>query len=83
MKYVYKKHTAWFAQYAVRVWNMEDNFQNPEITAEKGSGALEHFLREAGLPTTLSEENADEGRLSFDNSPSRRDYTGHVWRVRH
>ena len=21
-------------------------------------------------------------RLSFNNSPSRRDYTGHVWRVR-
>ena len=63
MKYVYKKHVSRFVQYAVRVWRIEENFEEPEITAEKGIEALEEFLRKIGLPTTLAEGNVDVCRL--------------------
>lgn len=43
------------AQYAVRVWNAEMNFEKPEQTAMEGVKRLRGLLREAGLPLTLQE----------------------------
>lgn len=43
------------AQYAVRVWNVEMNFENPIDTAKEGIHKLRQLIKEAGLPLTLNE----------------------------
>lgn len=43
------------AQYAVRVWNVPMNFENPAETAKEGVKRLRGLLREAGLPLSLRE----------------------------
>lgn len=43
------------AQYAVRVWNVEMDFQCPEKTAMEGARRLKEFVRKSGLPLTLQE----------------------------
>ena len=43
------------AQYAVRVWGAEMNFEDPRETALEGVRRLSALIREAGLPTTLHE----------------------------
>ena len=55
MKYVYKADVQRFVQFAVRVWNVEQSFDNPERTALEGIGRLKAFYKSIGLPTTLSE----------------------------
>ena len=52
------------AQYAVRVWNAEMNFDNPEETAREGIKQLRGLIKEAGLPLTLSE--AGVGKEKFE-----------------
>lgn len=42
-------------QYAVRVWNVSMNFENPKDTALEGVRRLRDLIRRAGLPLTLSE----------------------------
>lgn len=44
-----------FAQFAVRVFHCDMNFQHPERTALAGIVALKNFFKEIGLPTTLAE----------------------------
>jgi alcohol dehydrogenase len=55
MKYVYKHDIQRFVQFAVRVWNVEQTFDNPEKTALEGINRLETFYKSLGLPTKLSE----------------------------
>ena len=55
MKYVYKHDPDRFAQFAVRVWNVENDFFDREKTALAGIAAYEKFLRGIGRPTRLSE----------------------------
>ena len=55
MRHVYKNDVARFAQFAVRVWGVEYDFQDPERTALEGIRRLEGFFRQIGLPTTLRE----------------------------
>lgn len=43
------------AQYAVRVWNVEMDFQHLERTAREGAGRLREFVKNTGLPLTLQE----------------------------
>ncbi|NLM12369.1 MAG: iron-containing alcohol dehydrogenase [Epulopiscium sp.] len=70
MKYVYKHDTNRFTQFAVRVWNVEQDFFDPEKTVLKGIEKLEEFFKSIGLPTRLEglgitddrlEEMADKG----------------------
>lgn len=63
MKYVYKHDIKRFAQFAVRVWNVEYSFESPEQTAWAGIERLTNFFREIGLPVTLEELNIPEDRL--------------------
>jgi alcohol dehydrogenase len=63
MKYVYKTNLKRFVQFAVRVWNVEENFENPEGTALEGIARLESFFRSIGLPVNLRELNIPEDRL--------------------
>ncbi|HHW68701.1 MAG: alcohol dehydrogenase [Epulopiscium sp.] len=70
MKYVYKHDINRFVQFAVRVWNVEQDFFDPEKTALQGIEKLEEFFKTIGLPIRLEglgitddrlEEMADKG----------------------
>jgi alcohol dehydrogenase YqhD (iron-dependent ADH family) len=64
MKYVYRHDVARFAQWATRVWGVEANFSQPEITALEGIRRLEAFYTSCGLPVTLKEVEIGEDRLT-------------------
>lgn len=57
MKYVYKHDLNRFVQFAVRVWDVEYDFNNPERTALEGIRKMEEFFRRLGMPTSLKEAN--------------------------
>ena len=63
MKYVYKKDLERFAQFAVRLWNVEADFKNVEKVALVGIGKLEEFYKKIGLPITLKEADIPYDRL--------------------
>lgn len=63
MKYVYKKDIKRFAQFAVRVWNVEPNFYNLEETALAGIKRMEDFFKKMGLPVTLKEADISYDRF--------------------
>ncbi len=54
-KFVHGRAIERFAQFAVRVWNVENDFNQPERTAMEGIARMEAFFKEIGLPTRLSE----------------------------
>ncbi len=58
MRYHMHRNVARFAQFAVRVYGCEMNFERPEETALRGIEAHEAFLREIGMPLTLKELGA-------------------------
>lgn len=60
MKYVMKEDVMRFAQFAVRVWGCEMNFQDPEVTALEGIKAFEDFVKSIGMPTRLGEIGGKE-----------------------
>ena len=55
MKYNYQKNVERFAQFAVRVWNVDPDFFSPEETALQGIHELEEFYESIGLPTRLED----------------------------
>lgn len=63
MQYVYKQDINRFAQFAVRVWNVEYNYFNPEETALKGIEKLKEFFSFIGLPVSLGEADIDDSRI--------------------
>lgn len=63
MKYVYEKDLERFAQFAVRVWNVETEFRNIKSLALEGIERLKDFAKRIGLPTTLGEANISTDRL--------------------
>jgi alcohol dehydrogenase len=54
-RYVQKHALERFVQFAVRVWNVEQDFGAPERTALEGISRMEQYFRSLGLPTKLSE----------------------------
>ncbi|MDD3251370.1 MAG: iron-containing alcohol dehydrogenase [Lachnospiraceae bacterium] len=54
-RYVYKTNPARFAQFAVRVFNIPENFFDLEKTALKGIEAWEDWCHKIGMPTSLRE----------------------------
>ncbi len=58
MRYHMSRDVMRFAQFAVRVYGCEMNFESPEETALRGIEAHEAFLREIGMPLTLKELGA-------------------------
>lgn len=58
MKHVMQHDVMRFAQFAVRVWGCEMNFQNPENTAKQGIAKFEQFLTSIGMPIRFSELGA-------------------------
>lgn len=63
MKYVYRDNVEKFAQYAVRVWNVEHDFEDPERTAREGIERLEQFFISIGMPTRLKDCDIGDDRL--------------------
>ncbi|NLE25519.1 MAG: iron-containing alcohol dehydrogenase [Clostridiaceae bacterium] len=63
MKYVYKRDINRFAQYAQRIWNIDDNLFDLEDVALRGIAALENYFNSIGLPTRLSHVNIDDTHL--------------------
>jgi alcohol dehydrogenase YqhD (iron-dependent ADH family) len=63
MKYTLTRNREQFAQFAVRVWNVEYDFENPEATAREGIHRLEYFYCCLVMPLTLRELQVPEDRL--------------------
>jgi len=63
MKYVHKEDVARFAQFAKRVWNVDDNLFDLEEMALKGISALESFFSSIGLPVRLKQAGIDHTRI--------------------
>jgi alcohol dehydrogenase YqhD (iron-dependent ADH family) len=55
MRYVYRQDINRFAQFAVRVWNVEMDYFDIEKTALKGIEAIKAFFKSIGLPVSLTE----------------------------
>lgn len=60
MKYVMNHDINRFTQFAVRVWDCDMNFENPEITALQGIERFREFLISIGMPTNFRELGAKE-----------------------
>jgi len=58
MKYVMNHDIMRFAQFAVRVWDCEMDFQNPEKTALQGIERYEQFMTSIGMPIRFSQLGA-------------------------
>lgn len=63
MRHVYRNRIDIFVQFAVRVWNVEPDFQDPEKTVIEGIERLKSFFKQIGLPTTLRELGVCDDRL--------------------
>lgn len=55
MKFTCRHDLPRFVQFAVRVFDVEQDFHNPEETALRGIQALRDFYTSIGMPATLSE----------------------------
>ena len=75
MRYVHKKDVNRFAQFAVRIFNVDPDFDNPEQVALQGIERMKSFFKELGLPTSLKELNIFEDKFdeiaerSLDSGP--------------
>lgn len=58
MKYVMQHDIMRFAQFAVRVWGCEMDFQHPEKTALEGISRYESFVKSIGMPIRFAELGA-------------------------
>ena len=63
MKYVYQHDLNRFAQFAVGVWNVEQDFFDPEKTILEGIRRMEEFFQSIGLPIRLDELGIPDDRL--------------------
>ena len=52
-------------QYAVRVWNVDQDFANPQCTALEGINRLKAFYKSLGLPTSLTEIGITEEAFDY------------------
>ncbi len=63
MNYVYQHDLERFAQFAVRVFDVDPDFKDLEWTAKQGIKKLKEFFSEIGMPVTLKELDIPEDRL--------------------
>jgi alcohol dehydrogenase YqhD (iron-dependent ADH family) len=52
-----------FVQFATRVWGCQMNFEDPAATAKEGVEAFRAFMKEIGMPTTISEIGGKEADI--------------------
>ena len=58
MTYVINHNVMRSAQFAVRVWGCDMNFENPEITAREGIERFRNFLASIGMPSNFKDIGA-------------------------
>lgn len=63
MTYVCRENLNRFVRFALRVWNVEMDVEEPERTARAGIERCRDFFRSMGLPVTLGELNVPSDRL--------------------
>ncbi len=63
MRYVYKHNMARFEQFAVRVWEVDSYFDNPEKTILEGIQRMENFFLSLGLPVTMKGLDITDDRI--------------------
>lgn len=63
MRYIYKEKLNRFVQFAIRVWDVDYNAEDPEGTALEGIRRYEEFLRRIGMPVTLEELGVTDDRF--------------------
>ncbi|OOM75395.1 iron-containing alcohol dehydrogenase [Clostridium sp. BL-8] len=54
-RYVYKSNVTRFAQFAVNVMGVSNDFRNPEKVALEGIKAMENFYHQVDMPNSISE----------------------------
>lgn len=54
-RHIYKEGLERFVRFAMEVWNVDCGGKEPETVALEGIKALADFIKEIGLPTTLTE----------------------------
>lgn len=64
-RYVCDNDISRFAQLAVRVWDVEMNFENPKETALNGIKRLEEYFKGLGMPVRLRELGVDIRESDF------------------
>jgi len=60
LKYIYRYDMPRFVQYAVRIWNCEEDFANPERTILEGIKATETYFASLNMPLRLSDVRITE-----------------------
>lgn len=60
MQYVYKHDIDRFVQFALRVWDVEENQAEPEEAALEGIKRFKEYLKEIGMPLTLCDININQ-----------------------
>ncbi|MFN2340278.1 MAG: iron-containing alcohol dehydrogenase [Halanaerobium sp.] len=63
MNYVYQHDLERFAQFAVRVWDVDPDFKDLEWTARQGIKKTKEFFSSIGMPVTLKELDIPAERL--------------------
>lgn len=81
MKYMLKRNLNQFIKFAVRVWDVPYDFDNPERTALEGIHRLEAFYRRIGMPITLKELGIPDDRLEEMASKAIKPWTTAVGNV--
>jgi alcohol dehydrogenase YqhD (iron-dependent ADH family) len=69
MRYVYRERLDMFIKFAMKAWDVEYNFDDPERTALEGINRLEEFFRKVEMPVTLNELGVKDDR--FDELASK------------
>ena len=69
MRYVFRERLDMFVKFAVRVWDVDYDFDEPGRTALEGINRLEGFFGRAGMPVTLTELGVKDDR--FDELASK------------
>ena len=54
-RFVLDRHVSRFAQFAVNVMGVPNDFSDPKATALKGIEAIERFYKAIGMPTSIPE----------------------------
>ncbi len=80
IKYVYKEDINRFAQFAVRVFDVEMDFENPEWTVLEGIRRLKEFFKSIGLPVTL--EGLDIGSENLEEMAEKCTMNGPVGNIK-
>lgn len=62
-RYVYDANVPRFLQFAKNVWNVDIDFEHPEVSINKAIDLQENYYKSIGMPTSLSELGVKESDL--------------------